>query len=77
MSVGAGIIYRIVSSDPQVVSHAYGVGFIFSVVNWILYVFMIPATYMLVSSDGIIQTLPRLRPKHEVKEEAAPPAKYY
>jgi hypothetical protein len=76
MSVGAGIIYRIVSSDPQVVSHAYGVGFIFSVVNWILYVFMIPATYMLVSSDGILQTLPRLKQKSASTDNAAP-TKYY
>jgi hypothetical protein len=72
MSVGSGVIYRILKSDPKIKDASYGVGFVFSIVNWILYVAMIPAVYLMVSFDGYIQTLPRLSRQQKLASQLPP-----
>jgi hypothetical protein len=72
MSVGSGVIFRILKSDPKVMDASYGVGFVFSIVNWILYVIMIPSVYVMISSDGYIQTLPRLSRQQKMASRPPP-----
>jgi uncharacterized membrane protein len=59
MIVGVVTLHATLKEDPRVKNIHYGVGFIFSIVNWILFLVLAPLLYFMVSNDGTIQTLPR------------------
>ena len=52
-------MYKTISSDEAILNPAYGVGFYFSMINAALFCLLIPAVYLMVSSDGVIQDKPR------------------
>ena len=52
-------MYSTISSDENILNPAYGVGFYFSIINSCLFCLLIPAVYLMVSSDGVIQDKPR------------------
>lgn len=59
-SIGSGVIYRIVS--PRSDTSAYGVGFVFTVLNWLIDLIMVPAVYSMISNDGQLLKTPSFNP---------------
>ena len=55
-SIGSAVIYRIVL--PRSETAAYGVGFVFTVLNWLLDLIMVPAVYSMISNDGQLLKTP-------------------
>ena len=52
-------MYKTISSDENIMNPAYGIGFYFSMINAMLFCLLIPAVYLMISSDGVIQDKPR------------------
>jgi hypothetical protein len=59
MIVGVSTLHAILIKDDRIKDIYYGVGFVFSIINWLLFLILAPMLYFMVSSDGIIQTMPR------------------